>query len=153
MGLSDHSTFHKTCIHLALCLSVLLLDGPEPAPILEQNKMERNIRKIGMNWAGPFACLSLLFVLLDKVLTLILTSPFVLLFPKSTAHQPNVVYFDQWTHACACVRMVQNNQKHLKMSLFFLVSLTWASQVHDEKGTFHDFQNTQQPKPYHIDAK
>ena len=27
-----------------------------------------------------------------------------------------VVYFDQRKHACACVRMVENVQKHLKMS-------------------------------------
>ena len=26
-----------------------------------------------------------------------------------------VVYFDQRTHACACLRMVENNQKHKKM--------------------------------------
>ena len=27
-----------------------------------------------------------------------------------------VVYFDQRTHACACVRMVENDQNHCKMS-------------------------------------
>ena len=27
----------------------------------------------------------------------------------------SVVYFDQQTHACACVRMVENNNKHLIM--------------------------------------
>ena len=26
-----------------------------------------------------------------------------------------VVYFDQQTHACACVRMVENDQKHKKI--------------------------------------
>ena len=25
------------------------------------------------------------------------------------------VYFDQRMHACACVRMIENNQKHLKI--------------------------------------
>ena len=27
-----------------------------------------------------------------------------------------VVYFDQWMHACACVSMVENDQKHSKIS-------------------------------------
>ena len=37
---------------------------------------------------------------------------------KNQAKCPNlgVVYFDQRTHACACVRMVENDQKHSKMS-------------------------------------
>ena len=43
-----------------------------------------------------------------------------------------VVYFDQQTHACACIRMVENDQK----PSFFIESLSWASRVHDEKGTF-----------------
>ena len=28
----------------------------------------------------------------------------------------SVLYLDQWTHACACIRMVENDQKHLKIS-------------------------------------
>ena len=28
---------------------------------------------------------------------------------------PAVVYFDQGTHACTCVCMVENNEKHLKI--------------------------------------
>ena len=92
-----------------------------------------------------------------------------------------VVYFDQQRHACARVRMVENDQKHLKMSKkvsfssfaredhvrhtkknderkmkkkfvgqrlgvtpkswltptnFFLRFSSWASRVHDGKGTF-----------------
>ena len=31
-----------------------------------------------------------------------------------------VVYFDQQTHACACIRMVENDQKHSKMSKKYL---------------------------------
>ena len=48
-----------------------------------------------------------------------------------------VVYFDQCRHACACVRMVENNPKHLFFFVFLHFSdLFWASGVHDEKGTF-----------------
>ena len=100
-----------------------------------------------------------------------------------------VVYFDQGTHAWACVRMFKNDRKHKKMmikvsfpscvreahvrpmkkndknpneqpdfgcqpafgshsqsltnklfSLFFFMRLTWASHMHDGKGTFfHHF--------------
>ena len=87
----------------------------------------------------------------------------------------NITYFDQQTHACACVPMVKRDQKHLKImknnqkhkipneqpafgcqpafrshsqsltnklfSSFFLMSITWASSVHNEKGTFSWFLN------------
>ena len=33
-----------------------------------------------------------------------------------------VVYFDQQMHACACVRMVENDQNHCKMSKKVLFS-------------------------------
>ena len=31
-----------------------------------------------------------------------------------------VVYFDQQTHACACIRMVENDEKHWKMMKKYL---------------------------------
>ena len=53
-------------------------------------------------------------------------------------HWGVVVYFDQQMHACACVPMVENDKKHLKMmkKVFFFMRLTWASRAHGEKGNF-----------------
>ena len=40
------------------------------------------------------------------------------------------------THAWACIRMVENDEKHSKIMKFFFTSFTWASRTHDDKGTF-----------------
>ena len=47
-----------------------------------------------------------------------------------------VVYFDQQMHACACVRMVENDQKHSKMSkksIFFIISTRSSRKARQEK--------------------
>ena len=42
------------------------------------------------------------------------------LWPYVPVHHKNlylrVVYFNQQTHACACIHMVKNNEKHLKIT-------------------------------------
>ena len=47
-------------------------------------------------------------------------------FNLELENNSSVVYFNQQTHACAWVRMVKNDQKHSKMSLFLFVSLSYA---------------------------
>ena len=39
---------------------------------------------------------------------------------ESSLADAAVAYFNQRTHACTCVRMVENDQKHLEMSIVFL---------------------------------
>ena len=46
--------------------------------------------------------------------------------------QTVVVYLDQWTHACACVCMDENNEKHLKMmKKVSFASCAW--EVHERR--------------------
>ena len=53
----------------------------------------------------------------------------------------NVVYFDQQMHACACVGMVENDQKHLKMiklrSSLIILACPHTSSVNN----YLDFRN------------
>ena len=47
-----------------------------------------------------------------------------------------VVYFDQQTHACACVSMVENDEKHWKMiekSTFFIMCTRGTREAYEEK--------------------
>ena len=46
-----------------------------------------------------------------------------------------VVYFGQRTHACACVCMVENNQKHSKMTkkYFFIMNTRGLQEAYVEK--------------------
>ena len=72
-------------------------------------------------------------------------------FPVGSIGPFFVVYFDQQTHACACICMVENDEKHLKSWKKYLfmctrgscetheekqLRLTWASCGLDGKGTF-----------------
>ena len=63
----------------------------------------------------------------------------------------SVAYFDQQMHACVCLRMVENNEKHFQSltnklySSFFFMCLTWC--------TFLSFPNVFQrfrPNTQHI---
>ena len=49
---------------------------------MQSQPLQSRTWKVGVKLAGPFACLSLLSTLLDKVLTLFFTFPFEILFPK-----------------------------------------------------------------------
>ena len=47
-----------------------------------------------------------------------------------------VVYFDQQTHACACVHMVENNEKCLKIinKYFFITGMRDSHKAHAKTG-------------------
>ena len=47
------------------------------------------------------------------------------------------MYFDQQTHACACVHMVKNNEKHLKMIKKVLLS-SYTRETHVRLMQEHD---------------
>ena len=53
-------------------------------------------------------------------------------FPLSlcSSQYTHVVYFNQQTHTCACVRMVKNDKKHSKMSKKVLFS-SCAREAHE----------------------
>ena len=49
---------------------------------------------------------------------------------NSTKKDSNVVNFDQWTQACACVGMVENDQKHTFFIIFKCVLLFSTMRTH-----------------------
>ena len=58
-----------------------------------------------------------------------MTSFYYILESTIASKVPNVVYFDQRMHACACVHMVKNNEKRLNIIKKVLFS-SYARETH-----------------------
>ena len=68
----------------------------------------------------------------------------------------SVVYFDQRTHACACVHMVKNNIKCLKTIkkvCFLIIRIRGSCRAHIEKNVFSWFQPKNHWKTLEIQKK